>query len=492
MPVVAPEDRRLTSIARHVILPEGITSTAWPTVSRQLTKMNTPLDEWQRGLCKAILGKRSNGQYACGIGGAVISIPRQSGKTYTIGALVFALCLANPGMLVLWSAHRARTHNETFKTMSNMAERKEISPFIERVLTGSGTEAVEFANGSRVLFGARENGFGRGFAKVDIVVLDEGQILTESAMEDMVPATNAAPNGLVIMMGTPPRPRDPGEVFINRRNDALSGDDPDVLYVEFSAEKDADPNDRRQWAVANPSYPHRTSETAILRMRKLLGSIDSFLREGLGIWDEAALAAKAVDYASWEKLVEPEPDEEWPLMAFGLDMNPEQTKVSITAATARDDDRFHVELVADAPFSEAGTTALIEWLWERCKRRIPVIIDAFSPARDLLETKLVARKIKTHILSTNDYVAACALMNEAVNKSSGITHFNQEQLNESVKGTIKEFLKNRPNSFKWNRDELDDDISPFVSATCALFGATKFARRPKSSSESHEPEHGFF
>ena len=34
--------------------------------------------------------------------------------------------------------------------------------------------------------------------------LDEAQILTEKAMEDMVPATNAAPNGLVLMMGTPP------------------------------------------------------------------------------------------------------------------------------------------------------------------------------------------------------------------------------------------------------------------------------------------------
>lgn len=475
-----PSERKLTNLARHVILPEGIVTTAWPQVERQLRKMNTPLDEWQRGLCKAVVAKRVDGLYACGIGGAVISIPRQSGKTYTIGALIFALCLANPDTLVLWSAHRARTHNETFQSMGSMADKAEIAPFVKRVLTGAGTEAVEFANGSRILFGARENGFGRGFPGVDILVFDEAQILTESAMEDMVPATNAAPNGLVLMMGTPPRAKDAGDVFTNRRAAALSGEDEDVLYVEFSAEKGANPNDRKQWAIANPSHPHRTTETAILRMRKLLGSVESFLREGLGIWDEEALASKAVDFSKWEKLIEEDPDPSWASAAYGIDMNPEQTKVSIVEASNRDDGRVHLELAADALFSEAGTSALVDWLWDRCRRRIPVIIDAFSPARDLLETKLTNRGIKVHILTTNDYVAACSSMNEAVNKTAGITHFGQQQLDDSAKGAVKDYLKSRPTSYKWNRESLEDDLAPFIAATCALFGCIKFARRARS------------
>lgn len=474
-------DRKLTALARHVIIPEGIVSTAWPSVARELARMKTPLDEWQSNLCQAVVAKREDGKYACGIGGALLSIPRQVGKTYTIGALVFALCLANPNTLVLWSAHRAKTHNETFRSMSSMAERREISPFVKRVLTGAGTEAVEFNNGSRVLFGARENGFGRGFAQVDIIVLDEAQILTEKAMEDMVPATNAAPNGLVLMMGTPPRPGDPGEVFTNRRADALSGEDEDVLYIEFSADKDADPNDRAQWAIANPSFPHRTSETSILRMRKLLGSIESFMREGLGIWDEAAIRAKAVDLEKWAQLAETSPDPDWPTTCFGLDMNPERTRVSITGAAARDDGRTHLELAADGEFREEGTSAVVEWLWQRCKRRIPVVMDAYSPARDLFEAPLAARGVKVQILSTGDYCSSCALVEEAVNKTGALTHFGQEQLDAAAENTVKEFLKSRPNSFKWNRQNLDVDISPFVSFTCAFFGAVKFGRKPRSA-----------
>ena len=41
-----------------------------PDVARQLERMDVPLDEWQQGWLTAILAKRENGQYACGIGGA--------------------------------------------------------------------------------------------------------------------------------------------------------------------------------------------------------------------------------------------------------------------------------------------------------------------------------------------------------------------------------------------------------------------------------------
>ena len=124
-----------------------------------------------------------------------------------------------------------------------MAEKPSVKPYIAHngVRRANGEQSITFANGSRILFGARESGFGRGFAKVDVLIFDEAQILSEKAMEDMVPATNAAPNGLVFLIGTPPRPTDPGEVFTMRREAALSGDDSDVMYVEFSADESAGP-----------------------------------------------------------------------------------------------------------------------------------------------------------------------------------------------------------------------------------------------------------
>ena len=144
------------------------------------------------------------------------------------------------------------------------------------------------------MFGAREQGFGRGFDEVDIEVFDEAQILTEKALEDMVAATNQSrhPHGaLLFYLGTPPRPTDPGEVFTLRRNEALSGESEDAVYIECSADSNVGRpggpslDDRKQLAKGNPSYPHRTPERSIQRLRKNLPSDDSWRREGLGVWD---------------------------------------------------------------------------------------------------------------------------------------------------------------------------------------------------------------
>lgn len=292
-----PGQRKLSEVARHVRRPGGIVSTGWPAVRDRLAQFGIPFDIWQQGAGRLILAKRSDGLYAAGVGGVIISIPRQVGKTYMVGWIAFALCTLFPGLTVIWTAHHTRTSNETFGKMRAMAKKAKVAPYIENVRSTNGEQAVLFKNESRILFGARDQGFGLGFDKVDLLVLDEGQRVKEVAMADMVPATNAAPNGLVIMMGTPPRPTDNGDVFAARRQDALSGD-PDTLYLELSADPGSKIIDWDQVAKANPSFPHRTGRAAILRMQKLLGSDEGFYREGYGIWDDVG-SSGVVPMGAW-------------------------------------------------------------------------------------------------------------------------------------------------------------------------------------------------
>ena len=96
-------------------------------------------------------------------------------------------------------------------------------------------------------------------------MLDEAQRVTTQAMDDLIPTMNTTANPLVLMTGTPPRPSDAGEVFAMHRQDALDGEAEGTLYVEFSADDGASPDDRAQLRKANPSYPHRTGERAIRR-----------------------------------------------------------------------------------------------------------------------------------------------------------------------------------------------------------------------------------
>src|SRR5690606_33244865 len=181
---------KLSEVARHVVIPSGVTATGWPAVRDRCAEFGVRFDAWQDGAGRVILAKRDDGSYACSVGGAVMSIPRQVGKTFLVAAIVFALCLLNPGLTVLWTAHRLRTANETFAKLQAFARRKKIAPHVAKVVLGSGDEEIIFTNGSRILFGARERGFGRGFDDVDVEVFDEAQILTENAVDDMIPAMN--------------------------------------------------------------------------------------------------------------------------------------------------------------------------------------------------------------------------------------------------------------------------------------------------------------
>ena len=471
-------DPKLSEVARHVILPSEIVSTGFPPVEARATEMGVKFDSWQQGLGLAILAKRANGLYAAGIGGVVISIPRQVGKTFTVGAIIFALCSIIPNLTVIWTAHRVRTHNETFRSMASMADRKQIKPHVKSVRRANGEQEIEFNNGSRILFGARESGFGRGFAEVDVLVLDEAQILTEKAMEDMVPATNAAPNGLVLMMGTPPRPSDPGEVFMNRRAAALSGDDPDVLYVEFSADRNANPDDRKQWAKANPSFPRRTTESAILRMRKLLGSVESFLREGLGIWDEAALTKKAISKTAWDALAIPlaaVPTEG--RRVYAVRFSVDGSSVALAAAIRPDDGGpIHVEGIKLASMGD-GTAWLVDWLLDHHENAAQIVVDGKAGVGYLVNALREARVPKSVIITAGtETITTASSMVEAAIGSKDLTHRGQAELDEQVKAAEKRKIGTN-GGFGWAAPE-GGNVALFDAMTLAYWGAKTTKRRP--------------
>lgn len=475
-----PSTRRLSDVARHVIVPDGIVSTGWPAVRDTLRELGITFDDWQQGASQLILSKSASGQYATTVGGVTASIPRQVGKTFFIGWIAFALCIIHDGLTVVWTAHRASTADETFKGMKSMAASSLMGPHIERIADNGSEQTIEFRNGSRVVFGARERGFGRGFTKLDVVVFDEAQILTERAVEDMVPAQNASPNALTIMIGTPPRPIDPSEIFDDARRAALAGEAPDALYIEFSADRDADITDRKQWRKANPSYPGRTNEAAMLRMLRKL-SADSFRREALGIWDEMDAHRSAIPAALWDELAIENVPEDWPLASIGLDMNPERTRVSIAVA-AFAPSHVHVELAEDSGFSDAGSKALVDWIFERAKRRVPVVIDAYSPARSL-EPELKKRGCMVRVMGAAELSQACGGLYDAVTLDQSVSHFGQARLNESLAGATKENF-GPAGAWKWNRKSLDVDLSPLMAATAAHFGAVKFGKRRSPDSES--------
>ena len=460
--------QRLSEVARHVVAPAGVTQTGWPAVEETCRRLGWEFDGWQRGAGKLILSKRPDGTYGADL--VALSIGRQVGKTFLFGAMTFALSLLNPGLTVIWTAHRAKTAKETFSSMVGMSAQERVAPHIAQVIRSRGDEAVCFTNGSRIMFGARESGFGRGFANVGILVFDEAQILTEAAMEDMIAAQNVAKNPLTILMGTPPRPRDPGEVFSMVRQEALAGESEDVLYIELSADRDADLLDREQWKRANPSFPLRTPERAMLRMKKNL-SDDSFRREALGVWDEISVHKPLVSPQRWKDMADVGPSDDVRPDALGVDMS-HGRDISVGACWM-EDDNAHIEQV----WSGSDSILVVDWLVERAGRRTPVVIDQASPAASLVP-ELRNRKCNVVTTSAVNMAQACGLLENRV-LSDSLTHGGQKQLTDAILGARRRPIRDA-GGWALDRSDPTSSIYPIVAATLALFGATTHKRSGRS------------
>ncbi|WP_342800982.1 terminase [Nocardia sp. No.11] len=471
-PGTAPAtDRRLSTLARYVIAPTGIRSTGWPSVRDTCHRLGWRFDEWQDGAGRLILSKRSDGLYAADA--VVMSIPRQVGKTYLVACIIFALCLIFPRITVIWTAHRTKTADETFETFDGMAQRRQVAPHVRQITRGKSDKAIRFRNGSRILFGARENGFGRGFTDVDVLVFDEAQILGEATLEDMGAAQNVAKNPLTFFMGTPPRPKDPGEAFTQLRQEAIDGDDDTTLYVEFSADRNTDPMDVEQLRKCNPSYPHRTTHRALLRLRKLLKSDDSWNREARGIWDEINKHAAVVSARRWRDMAADGPPDRTKPDALGVDMS-HAREISISACWL-DGENAHCEEV----WAGVDSDAAIEWLVARARRRTPIVIDGVGPANAMIPI-LRARKCRVIQTSSVDMAKACG---QFVSKAKWkrLTHAAQQAVTDALAGARKRPI-GTAGGWGWDRTDETVNIAPIVSFTLALFGALATVGKRRTSS----------
>lgn len=451
---------RLSDVARHVVLPVGIVSTGWPAVRDKCGEFGDSFDGWQDGAGRAILAKRADGKYAATIDGVTLSIPRQVAKTFLVMRIVVALCVLFPGLTVLWTAHHGRTSTRTFRSMQGYVRRKKLWPHISGIRTANGEQEIAFRNGSLIMFGAREQGFGRGFEEIDVEVFDEAQILTEKALEDMVAATNQSrhPHGaLLFYMGTPPRPTDPGEAFTAKRAKALAGKMRDGVYIECSADADADPDDREQWAKANPSFPHRTPLESMLRLRSNLPSDDAWKREALGIWpDNTADAVPgwilAADSGS-EIAGKP---------ILAVSMAPDSSIVALVAAGKREDGHLHVETVLHG---RPGRWFITETAKVAKAQKAKVAIVVSHPAGSLipdLETAGVTILKQTRA----DYIQGCGVFYNSV--VDGTLHYPPPQP-ELTAAIAKATRKQAEQSWRWS----GEGISALVAASQAVFEASK-------------------
>ena len=466
---------RLSEVARHLVIPEGIETSVFPRVRRRLSDMRVSFDSWQEGAGTVALGCRADGKFAASVGGIVWSIPRQVGKTFTVGNLLIALAIEIPGMRIVWTSHHGRTTTNTFRSMQGMVRRKEVLPFMPPgggIRTANGEQEIAFKNGSIILFGSREQGFGRGMDAVDVLVFDEAQILDIKALEDMVPSTNQARNphgGLVFFIGTPPRPVDNGEAFTSKRERALSGKAHDIFYVEMGADPQADLDDQEQWAKANPSFPHRTPVESMLRMRENIPDDDSWRREALGVWQQVS-ARGVIPFDAWSDRAD-EHSLAVDRLALGVEVGPDMESASVVLAGQRGDGDWHVE-IDESRAGAAWVVAYVSQILDANPQLMGVAGDVGGPLKALTEERggrwfLKGTQIRVRAPRVVELGAACSHLLDGV-VTGWLRHTGQPQMSTAVRVAGKRALGDT-GMWVFSRKTAVADITSIQAAVLALW-----------------------
>ena len=450
--------------------------------------MDVVLDRWQEDIWYAALGLREDGSLACDVMGVTLSIARQAGKTWGIMVGLIAICISRPGTTVVWSSHHDRTSTETLTKIAGSVEKPAIRPKLRAqhpVVFADDNRGVHFTNGSRILFGARSSGFGRGFSEVDVQVYDECQNLKEAALTDMLASMNVSDVGLAFFMGTPPRPQDVAlgvnEAFKRRRDRALEPKKRRPfkgVYVEFSPEAPdavvADIDAPGFWdtlAEVNPSYGFRVGKSAIERLVENM-SPEDVRREVFGIWDKTNETLAVVSRDNWNGLTA-QLDNLGAAASFGI--NATRSGWFWIDACWVEGESAHVEIAL-------GTQSEVEavsFLTTHAGRRTPIKHDSTGAAKALGE-KLKQRGYMASAYTQNESGAGNALWLGMVEERR-LSHGGQPDMESAVRGSRRQdrasggwILVPRSDSF---------DIGPAIAMTAALYAAMT-TRRSTSNGRS--------
>ena len=473
MPPVSKTARstpRLSEYAYRFTFPQDrIERTVWTRVEAKGRELGLGFDWWQSQLGTVCLGYGADGKYVATVGGIGLSIPRQVGKTYFVLAMLVIMCILFPGLQIVWTSHHLRTTTKTLTTAKGFTRRKKIAPHVRAVRTSHGEGQVEFVNGSLIMFGARSQGFGRGFDEIDVEVFDEAQIMDTKALEDMIAATNQArhPHGaLIFFMGTPPTAANPSEAFRLRRAEAWAGEADDAIWLEIAADPASEADDESQYPAMNPSYPLRTPRESLLRLRKNLGNDDSWNREGRGIWDPQGTRS-VIPAEMWREC-----GEDFSVavdrFSLGIEVAADQARASVALAGLREDGLWHVEL-DESREGAAWVVPYVKALLEANPQIRGVGVDAGSPSKALLDD-FASAGIHVITPTASDLAATCSNLLAGV-VSGTMRHINQGQLNTAVSGASKRSFQNDSGLWVWHRASAAVDITPVQAATLALFVA---------------------
>jgi len=427
----------------------------------------------------------------------VLTVPRQSGKTTLILALVLTRALA-------WSspqkiAYTAQTGSDArAKWQDDWLPIIEASPYQRQLRNGrprltNGHEALVFVNGSIQTLGAGTKKSGHG-KTLDLGLVDEAFAQHDDRVEQSYSApmiTRAEPQlWIVSTAGVPGESPYLWQQVEAGRQAAELGLTEGTAYFEWSADEKADPADPATWWSCMPALGYTVTEEAV-RAEFQSWPRQEFRRAYLNQWVEGK-TDPVISGDQWQAAIVPGASAKGDRVAFTIDVSPDRSTASIAAAGGSDD-RPVLHITDNRP----GTGWIVPRLVELRDSHRPyaLALDGGAAAASLLPDLQRAGFVEKKkpdgsyahgsliVIGALDYARACGFFYDAVVPGhelvvaddgteqkvplpSRVAHAGQAVLAAAVENATKRKLGD---AWAWNRQSATADITPLVAATIALW-----------------------
>jgi hypothetical protein len=419
-----------------------------------------------------------------------VNVPRQNGKGEVLIARELFGLFELKDRLVIHTAHEFKTSAEHFQRLEYVIRNcgdlhsrvhRRPSGQIDGYRYSHGEESITLQDGERLEFKTRTKSGMRGFAGVDLLVLDEAMIISEAAHSSTVPTirSSASPYGPQLWYAgsaVDQESMDHGVVWTRVRERGLAADDPELAYFEWSVDVEH-PDDVSDEMMADPevwksvNFAIGRGRVAVKHMEweRRAMSARGFAVELLGAGDYPPTDGAVdmlVSLEDWLALEEPGSVLVDPV-CIGFDVSPDR-RVSIVAAGLNEQGKLHVEVA----HSGAGTG----WVYDALVRLYAkhdveqIVCDGYGPSAAIAR-KVDDAGITVKRLDSQEYGIACGMFVDAVGESA-LTHLGQDEMTLAIRGAKARPLVDR---WAWSRTKSNVDISPLVAATLAHWSAVENA-----------------
>lgn len=388
----------------------------------------------------------------------VVTIPRQEGKTTLTRALEVWGALRGPRRRVMVTAQsRQDARSIHWEELAEVLAASRLAPLVTHVDKGAGREHIRFRNGSRVaIFSPNETG-GHGLPNV-LAIVDEAWSLTEAVIQAVQPAQQAQRDPQLWVVSTAGTDE---SVMLRRYVEMGRAGGAPMVYFDWSAPDDADPDDPAVWRAAMPALGITITEEAVAHARATMKDGD-FRRAYLNQW--TAREERKIPAEWWAACLDHGSTLAGPL-CLAADIAADRSAGAIAVAGPRRDGRLHVEVI-DRKNGTDWIAPRLRVLRARHAARHVAVLPS-GPSATLVEE---LRRDGAPIAGPTggEWAAACAALFDAV-RDGTLRHRGQPALDLALAGAGTRVVGD---GWAWSARASTGDLSPLTAVNLAYWAAT--------------------